>query len=93
MLNKETGDVDHVSAQHHPKDGAVDARPSHYPLSYEVVKMDSGKADVEHTPSAPMFRPYHSADYLGSPMGPEDNVAETGMLERIDRGARARRER
>ena len=64
-----------------------------YPPKYEVVYMDSGKGDEVRQPTGPMYRPFHSSDLMGSPMDSEDGIAETGMLERNDKGARNRRER
>lgn len=93
MINRDTGDVPHVSDQNHVSDGVVDMQSPKYPLEYEIVHMDSGKADVIHEADGPMDHPCHSYDYMGSPLSDKDNIAQTGMLVRVDGGARKRRER
>ncbi len=92
MLDKR-GDTMDVPGQSTPAGKFDGSLAEVYPPKYEVVYMDSGKADVVHAPTGPMYRPFHSSDLMGSPMDSEDSIAETGMLERQDKGARNRRER
>lgn len=93
MIKSSSGDTMDPVDQATPS-GKTDAgMMAVYPPKYEVVYMDSGKGDVVHEPTGPMYRPFHSADQMGSPMESEDGIAETGMISRTDRGARNRRER